>query len=47
MSQTLHDELARRAFEFFLEFTHDEDKSEFLTREVEKKLDLRAKRNER
>jgi hypothetical protein len=41
------DELARRAFELFVEFTHDEHKSEFLTREVEKKLDLRAKRNER
>jgi hypothetical protein len=41
------DELARRAFELFLEFTHDEVKAEHLTREVENKLDLRAKRNER
>jgi len=41
------DELARRAFELFLEFTNDEDKSEFLTREAEKKLDLRAKTSER
>jgi hypothetical protein len=41
------DELARRAFELFLEFTNDEERSELLTREVEKKLDLRAKRNER
>jgi hypothetical protein len=40
-------EMTRRAFELFLEFTNDEDKAEFLTKEVEKKLDLRAKRNER
>ena len=41
------DELARRAFELFLEFTNDEELSETLTREVEKRLELRAKRNER
>jgi len=40
------DELTRRAFELFLDFTNDEDKSEFLTKEVEKRLDLRAKRNQ-
>ena len=40
------DEMTRKAFELFLEFTNDEDKAEHLTREVEKKLDLRAKRNE-
>jgi len=40
------DELARRAFELFLEFTNDEDMAELLTREIEKKLDLRAKMNE-
>ena len=39
------DELARRAFELFLEFTHDEGKAEILTKEVEKRLDLRSKRN--
>lgn len=37
------DELTRRAFELFLEFTYDEQKAEELTKEVEKKLDLRAK----
>ena len=41
------DELARRAFELFLEFTNDEELSKTLTREVEKRLELRAKRNER
>ena len=41
------DEKTRKAFELFLEFTNDEDKAEHLTREVEKKLDLRARRNER
>lgn len=38
------DEVTRRAFELFLEFTYDEQKAEELTREVEKNLDLRAKR---
>jgi len=40
------DELARKAFELFLEFTNDEDKAELLKKEVEKKLGLRAKREE-
>ena len=41
------DEMTRRAFELFLEFTNDEDKSELLTREIGKRFDLRAKRDER
>jgi len=37
------DELAHRAFELFLEFTHDEDKSEELTKEIVRRLGLKAK----
>ena len=37
------DEVTRRSFELFLEFTYDEEKAEELTREVEKRLDLRVK----
>lgn len=37
------DELQRRAFELFLEFTNDEDKSEKLTREVTARLQLKGK----
>jgi hypothetical protein len=40
------DELTRMAFELFLEFTYDEQKAEELTKEVEKRLDLRAKRDQ-
>lgn len=36
------DELTRRAFELFLEFTHVEDKAEELTREVAIRLQLRG-----
>lgn len=41
------EEIKHQCFNRFLEYTNDEELSEFLTREVEKKLDLRAKRNER
>jgi len=37
------DELTRRAFELFLEFTYDEEKSEELTREVARRLHLKGK----
>jgi len=40
------DEMTRMAFELFLDFTNDEHKAEFLTKEVEKLLDLRAKKNQ-
>ena len=41
------EEIRNQCFAQFLEYTNDEELSELLTREVEKKLDLRAKRNER
>lgn len=41
------EEIKHQCFTRFLEYTNDEELSELLTREVEKKLDLRAKRNER
>jgi hypothetical protein len=37
------DELARRAFELFLEFTHDEGKAEELTKEATRRLQLKGK----
>jgi len=37
------DEMARRAFELFLEFTHNEYKSEDLTMEISRRLDLKGK----
>lgn len=37
------DELTRRAFELFLEFTHDEDKSEELTKEATRRVQLKGK----
>jgi len=37
------DELTRRAFELFLEFTYDEDKSEEFTRKVTIRLQLKGK----
>lgn len=37
------DELTRRAFRFFLEFTNDEYKAEELTKEITRKLELRGK----
>jgi len=37
------DELFRRAFEIFLEFTYDEDKSERLTKEIATRLQLKPK----
>jgi len=40
------DEIKQKCFAQFLKYTNDEEVSEILTREVEKRLDLRAKRNE-
>ena len=37
------DEVGRRAFELFLEFTHDEDKAEELTGEVARRLGLKGR----
>lgn len=37
------DELTRKAFELFLEFTYDETKSEQLTKEIADQLGLRSK----
>jgi len=34
--------LCMRAFEYFIDFTHDEEKAEQLTQEVQRRLDLRA-----
>jgi len=41
------DEVARKVFELSVEFTNDEDKAELLTREVERRFNLRAKRTGR
>ena len=41
------EDIRHQCFTRFLDYTNDEELAEFLTREVEKKLDLRAKRNER
>ncbi len=37
------DEMTRRAFELFLKITHNEDKSEELTKEIARRLNLRVK----
>jgi hypothetical protein len=37
------DELTRKAFELFLEFTYDETKSEQLTKEISDQLGLKSK----
>jgi len=41
------EEIKRQCFTRFLEHTNDEELAELLTKEVEKKLDLRVKKNER
>ncbi|MEW6456930.1 MAG: hypothetical protein AB1410_09505 [Acidobacteriota bacterium] len=38
-------EIKDQCFTLFLKYTNDEDMAELLTKEVEQKLDLRAKRN--